>query len=150
MRRREREQAEAKRRRDRRLLIGVGTSAAVLFAVAWVSRKPEPQRAPSLDRAPNVTAAELVAEYAENEVRGDRDFRGKRETISGRIARIETTAGAPELILEGDGVNDVACVMLADQTNRVAALRAGEKVSVDCTGDGWSFERAHGADCVLR
>ena len=77
-------------------------------------------------------AADIIAEYQENEVAADQKWRDKAVAVDGTVESIETDlSGAPRLVLKGGGQWDtMTCSLDVAERTRAAALRPGQAVTV--------------------
>ncbi len=82
-----------------------------------------------------ISAKNLVSEYAKNEVRADKMFRDKKLAVTGVITKIhKDILGDPYIILKGDGfLNNVQC--FTDE-NTASELNINTKITIigSCEG----------------
>jgi hypothetical protein len=88
---------------------------------------------------PYMTAHELYAAYEANEVAADRQFKGKRIRVSGRIDRIaKDIMDTPFVTLESDGsIFSVQAMFKRNRDeNAIAALATREQIAMSCEVSG--------------
>lgn len=87
-----------------------------------------------------VTAQELETTYGENEVGGDKKFKDKTLKVSGKIASIESGFGDEGYaVFKGKdpyGMNSVQAHFSDSEKDKVASLKKGAALTVQCTGGG--------------
>lgn len=136
------------------LLTLVVVGVVLYMATMWVARGPAlpPATGQSLPTVPTVfvDADQLGAAYEENEVAADRTYRDKRLRISGRVQTIgKDVVGTPYVTLGSGSVPKVQAMFSTADEPRLAALKTGEPITVECTGEGkliWAL----GRKCVIR
>lgn len=92
------------------------------------------------EEAINVTADELLAAYKENELAGDKQFKGKTLLVTGVLDSIQSGVGdSPFLLLKaGDEFefNMPQAHFDASETDSLIALKKGENIQIQCVSDG--------------
>ena len=120
-------------------------------------RAKERQAAAERERAeiakmPTVSASDLARAYEANTVAADRAFKGARFKVTGVVGDINTDLfGKPYVTLRG-GVNEFMEPQFGfdkDDTDRLATLRKGSKVTLVCTGAGDVAKTPMSRDCRL-
>ena len=98
------------------------------------------------------TARELAMAYDENTVAADAQFKGKRFSVSGVVADINTDfMGRPYLTLKG-GVNQFMEPQFQfdkDASAALAKVRKGARVVLECEGNGDVAKTPMSDDCEL-
>ncbi|MDF9618194.1 hypothetical protein P5705_11120 [Pseudomonas entomophila] len=101
---------------------------------------------------PTVTAQGLASAYDANTVAADARFKGKRFKVTGTVADINTDfTGDPYLTLRG-GVNQFMEPQFGfekSDSEQLAVLRKGSKVTLLCTGRGDVAKIPMSKDCSL-
>jgi len=101
---------------------------------------------------PTVTAQALASAYDANTVAADARFKGKRFKVTGTVADINTDfTGDPYLTLRG-GVNQFMEPQFGFEkadSEQLAVLRKGSKVTLLCTGRGDVAKTPMSKDCSL-
>ena len=101
---------------------------------------------------PTVTAQALASSYDANTVAADARFKGKRFKVSGTVSDINTDfTGDPYVTLRG-GVNQFMEPQFGfdkSDSQQLAALRKGSKVTFVCTGRGDVAKTPMSKDCTL-
>lgn len=101
---------------------------------------------------PTVTAQALASAYDANTVAADARFKGKRFKVTGTVADINTDfTGDPYLTLRG-GVNQFMEPQFGfdkSDSQQLATLRKGSKVTLVCTGRGDVAKTPMSKDCNL-
>ena len=101
---------------------------------------------------PVITAQTLASAYDANTVAADGRFKGKRFKVTGTVADINTDfTGDPYLTLRG-GVNQFMEPQFGfekSDSEQLAALRKGSKVTIICTGRGDVAKIPMSKDCSI-
>lgn len=99
-----------------------------------------------------VDAPTLHAEYAANEIAADREFKGKRFRLTGRITSIDKDVlGNSILSLEtGSEVNAVLATLHKSAVDSAAQLARGDQVVLVCEGGGRILGSASALGCRWR
>ncbi|ORL48812.1 OB-fold protein [Pseudomonas putida] len=101
---------------------------------------------------PTVTAQALASAYDANTVAADARFKGKRFKVTGTVADINTDfTGDPYVTLRG-GVNQFMEPQFGfekSDSEQLAVLRKGSKVTLLCTGRGDVAKTPMSKDCSL-
>lgn len=113
----------------------------VLENCVRVESGPDPAAGKGADPAAKVTAGALGREYQENELAADGKYKGKAVEVTGKVARVaRTKPGKVTVELQGDEdeFGLVFCDFLAKDSQPVAALKAGQVVTIrgKCQGNG--------------
>jgi hypothetical protein len=118
-----------------------------------VPEAPRPQLAAPTVAAPassEMTAADLVWEYQNNEIRADQQYTGKRVRITGWVNIIEVKPDGQVVLTFKSSIatsRNARCYFRSDQKARVASLNANEKATVEGTvkglGDGFDNSKAY-------
>lgn len=106
----------------------------------------------ALAEMPTVTAQALASSYDANTVAADARFKGKRFKVTGTVSDISTDfTGDPYVTLRG-GVNQFMEPQFGfdkSDSQQLAALRKGSKVTLVCTGRGDIAKTPMSKDCSL-
>lgn len=96
------------------------------------------------------TASEIAKAYADNAVAADEKYKNKAFVVTGSVADIKTDDHAV-IILEDDADSLMGPhFTLADsEKNKAAELKKGQKVKLQCFGNGEIAKVAHSEDCEL-
>jgi hypothetical protein len=89
-----------------------------------------------------VSAMELVNAYSSNQVSADNTYKGNLIEVNGIIDTIgKDILNNPYVALQGSfqGGNDVQCGFDQSQENDLATLQAGERATLEGTGNGYSI-----------
>ena len=101
----------------------------------------------------NVTADELLAAYKENELAGDKQFKGKTLIVTGVLDSIQSGFGdTPYLMLKaGDEYefNMPQAHFNASETDSLVALKKGESIQIQCVSDGEMMGSPMLKDCKV-
>lgn len=96
---------------------------------------PEPE-----EEVIEVTADELLAAYKENELAGDKKFKGKILLVTGVLDSIESGMGdTPYLLLKAGDEFEFSMPQAhfdKSETDSLVALRKGERIKIQCVGNG--------------
>jgi hypothetical protein len=97
-----------------------------------------------------VSAAQLASAYDRNKVAADQSYKGKSIKVTGIVDSITTDRfGSPYIVMRG-GVNQFMEPMfkLREQyINYAASLTAGMRITLICTGRGFSISRPMSDNC---
>jgi len=108
---------------------------------------------PVREQPKQITASELAHSYRENEVRSDRDYKGRVLEVSGEVRDFSTTGdGKPVIhLLSGTRLSlaGVRCVFPDSSTERIARMSKGETVRIIGKCNGRSFGDIELADCAF-
>ena len=99
-----------------------------------------------------MTAAELYAAYAANEVSADNRFKGKKILVFGPVDAIAKDA-ADRIVVRlaaGGPIATVDGYLPADEKAKAAALERGQKISLLCRGAGRLIGSPILADCSIQ
>lgn len=100
-----------------------------------------------------VTADELLAAYKENELAGDKQFKGKTLIVTGVLDSIQSGFGdTPYLMLKaGDEYefNMPQAHFDASETDSLVALKKGESIQIQCVSDGEMMGSPMLKDCKV-
>lgn len=109
---------------------------------------PEPE-----EEVIEVTADELLAAYKENELAGDKQFKGKTLIVTGVLDSIQSGFGdTPYLMLKaGDEYefNMPQAHFNASETDSLVALKKGESIQIQCVSDGEMMGSPMLKDCKV-
>jgi hypothetical protein len=157
-----------------KIVVYGGAFVAVSF-VLWVAagalKKPPPTPAPQREQlggatvpasvpernrperpALRVDAKEILAEYADNEVRADGKFKGKLIHVSGIAGDIKKDITGGIYVTVGTGamleIPTLQCFAKEGQEAAFAALSKGQKITVDARIDGLMMN-VLGKDCIV-
>ena len=128
---------------EKKVVLGILVLVVFLLGITLA---PDRSRGPAVAEevaAPplNVTAEELYAAYAANEVSADDKFRGKRILVYGPVSSIDKDIADNIVVrLEGGG-NSLATVDATipnSEKSKAAALAKGDKIALLCLGAGRS------------
>ena len=117
-------------------LIAIGL-VGVLAVIGAAGGKKDAKKAETKgkDDATSVTVAELESAYADNEIKGDKLYKGKWLKISGEVASIDSGIGdSPIVHLKGKGLLGVSANDISKDA--AADLKKGQKISLLCKGGG--------------
>lgn len=98
------------------------------------------------------TANELASAYADNTAEADKKFRNKAFIVTGNVVDIHTdTAETSILILEGgvDALTNPHFSLAASEKTKAAELNKGQKVKLQCYGNGYIAKAAQSEDCEI-
>ncbi len=101
----------------------------------------------------NVTADELLAAYKENELAGDKQFKGKTLLVTGVLDSIQSGIGdSPFLLLKaGDEFefNMPQAHFNASETDSLVALKKGARIQIQCVSEGEMMGAPMLKDCKV-
>ena len=101
----------------------------------------------------NVTADELLAAYKENELAGDKQFKGKTLLVTGVLDSIQSGIGdSPFLLLKaGDEFefNMPQAHFNASETDSLVALKKGARIQIQCVSEGEMMGSPMLKDCKV-
>lgn len=87
-----------------------------------------------------VTADELLAAYKENELAGDKKYKGKTLLVTGVLDSIQSGMGdTPYLLLKAGDEFEFSMPQAhfdASETDSLVALKKGESIKIQCVSDG--------------
>jgi hypothetical protein len=85
--------------------------------------------------ATKVTAEEMIATYAKNQIAGDEKYKDKKLEITGKVKEIHSNVtDDPVIVLGGDGFTSVMAHNLPKED--AAKLNKGDSVTLVCKGGG--------------
>lgn len=87
-----------------------------------------------------VTADELLAAYKENELAGDQKYKGKTLLVTGVLDSIQSGMGdTPYLLLKAGDEFEFSMPQAhfdKSETDSLVALKKGERIKIQCVGNG--------------
>ncbi|EKD94436.1 MAG: hypothetical protein ACD_26C00051G0001 [uncultured bacterium] len=90
-----------------------------------------------------ITAIELANAYEKNEVKADKDYKGKTLEITGTIKEIGTILSQTFIVLSSGkefSITDIQCFFDDQaQIDKIAELSKGNQITVQCKVDGKSL-----------
>ena len=103
-------------------------------AVAAPDPTPTPAPLPPIQ----ISAEQLYADYAANEVAADAKYKGKILAVSGAIESVNKDfTGAPNIVMDaGGGFDKVQALFPTSAMSNLAQLRKGQRVTVTCESRG--------------
>lgn len=98
-----------------------------------------------------VSAAELIKAYQDNEVRADGIYKNKRLRVSGIVSDISVVLGKTSVTMGTGEMFEwgIVCYPQTNQQDRVAGLNKGDTVTIIGTCDGKSLLSVTMKNCVL-
>jgi len=108
---------------------------------------------PPSEEVIKITAEQLVAEYEENQVRADLNYKGKILEVSGEIGHIGKVlfSDDPSVSLTAGFLSSVVCLFDSSWQSQVAQLEIGQYVTIQGTCRGEEFvSTVYLEDCRLR
>ena len=103
------------------------------FSAQTAFRTEHPECRPALDalQAPSISADRLVAEYRENEVAAEENYKDQVLVVTGEVRSVETDMdGSPRIWLEAETGRGVLCGLALSERRKAAAIRRGQTVSL--------------------
>ena len=100
-----------------------------------------------------VTAADLLKAYNENEVAGDQKYKDKTLEVTGKIDDIQSGIGSDKfVILKAGGANEFnkpRARFAETETAKIATLKKGADIKMQCMGDGEVMKSPMLKDCKI-
>ena len=121
------------------LLLFGGCVGIIALGAHSVSEKAEKDKKEFDDqKAMEVTAEALIADYSKNEVAGDQKYKGKKLKVTGSIKSIDSGINDEPVVHLGSTTElQFETVMVEDLDKSAAAkLEKGSTITVVCKGDG--------------
>ncbi len=98
------------------------------------------------------TATEIASAYADNSADADKKYRNKAFIVTGKVVDMHTDAAETTiLILEGglDALTNPHFSLAASEKTKAAELKQGQKVKLQCYGNGDIAKAAQSEDCEI-
>lgn len=112
--------------------------AVIAIIVAIISLNVQSGKTVNSNKVETVDVNTLVSEYIKNQVRADKEFKGKTVITGGTIYDIKQINGVPFFDLESDTANEYVQCTFRDQKeiDKLVKLNQGDKVVVKGTVGG--------------
>lgn len=112
--------------------------------------EPEPEPEPE-EKMPEYSADEISKAYADNTVAADRKFKGKRFIVTGVVSDVNTDFLNRVYFTfknRRDMFSEPQFAMKRGHDDFAASVRKGQKIRLECTGDGDIVKTAMHKNCV--
>ena len=127
-------------------------AAVVETARLDAEREAEERKKAEIAALPVVTAQDLAAAYERNTVAADKEYKGKRYRITGRVESISTSVtGQPYLVLSSGSYSlmEPQLTFSKRDLDSIAEIRKGDRISAICVGGGDIIKTAMSRECEL-
>jgi|GEM_PF-6787712 len=114
------------------------------------------ERKPNLAKpksgAINVSAADLVKDYQRNETAADEKYKGNDIAVTGKVDSYSFYSVDDDIniYLDAGGTDAVSCYLDLDEKENVFFLKKGQKVTLQCEGDGKLSVYPHLKNCKVQ
>lgn len=130
----------------------VGAMCSVLVAGCCKKNTERGEAAASEGPVVTATAAEIMADYKANEVRGDGKYKGKRVRFTGVVSEIKKDLTDDIMVIVGTGAAlEIPSLTLSfgdEATSVVSAIDRGDKLTAECKCNGLMLN-VNMTECVI-